>query len=398
MRKSRFFVKAGIVITVVLMGFLGLTLSAASAKTLKVGSVWSLTGPGSEINLIMQRGETLCKDWINARGGVNINGEKYQIEIVTADIKSTAEGCVTAANKLVLQDKVKFVLGLTTPFQVDAVASVTEPNKVAYFASIFNVMTSKNKFSVSSYFPYAAPKVPLYDYLQKAYPNVKKIASTQIQEPAVQRAAEVALAEMKKRGLTFVGAVTYPFGAQDYYPIINKALTYKPDAIDMNMEFPEGAALLLKTARELGFSGPIIGGSPWDPIFIRDRVGKDYATDFFLPTFEPVSAGDRLPAITKTIVKLWTDTYKVPFVVDSLRGWDPLYLLVQSIEAAKSLQPENVIKAFEKMKSIDTSVGPAKIGGLKTYGVNHVVLPPCPVSRLKNGQVEFVGFSPVELP
>ncbi|HUJ68573.1 MAG TPA: ABC transporter substrate-binding protein, partial [Syntrophorhabdales bacterium] len=74
---------------------------AAAAKTIKIGSVWGLTGPGSEFGLLAQRGETLCKNWINGKGGITVKGEKYQIEVISEDIKATAEGAVTAANKLV---------------------------------------------------------------------------------------------------------------------------------------------------------------------------------------------------------------------------------------------------------------------------------------------------------
>jgi branched-chain amino acid transport system substrate-binding protein len=380
------------------IGPLGL-VQESEAKTLKIGSVWGLTGPGSEFGLLAKNGEALCKDWINAKGGITVKGEKYLIEIVTEDIKATAEGAVTAANKLVYQDKVKFILGLAAPFQVDAVASVTEPNKVAYFAAIHDNVSPRTPYTVSAMYGYGSPKPVVYDYLHKTYPLVKKVAFTEIDEPAVQKAADAARAEIKKLGLTDVGNVKYPFGTQDYYAILNKVLTYKPDALDINMEFPGGAAAIAKQARELGFTGPILGNSPWDPVFVRDKIGsKEYATDFVIPAFEPVSAAADLPAITKKIVQLWVDTYKVPFVADSLHGWDPVQELAQAIEAAQSFDSGDVIKAFQKMKTIECSVGSAKVGGLKTYGINNMVVQPCPLTVLKNGEVKFVGFMPLNIP
>jgi ABC-type branched-subunit amino acid transport system substrate-binding protein len=196
-----------------------------------------------------------------------------------------------------------------------------------------------------------------------------------------------------------VGSVKYPFGTQDYYAILNKVLTYKPDALDINMEFPGGAAAIAKQARELGFTGPILGNSPWDPVFVRDKIGsKEYATDFVIPAFEPVSAAAGLPAMTKKIVQLWVDTYKVPFVADSLHGWDPVQELAQAIEVAQSFDPGDVIKAFQGMKTIECSVGSAKVGGLKTYGINNMVVQSCPLTVLKNGEVKFIGFMPLDIP
>src|SRR4030042_1073021 len=288
MKKKKLLVKVGVSFfaltlfaTICLMGF----TDESDAKTLKIGAVWGLTGPGSEIQIIMSQGEELCRDWINAKGGVTVKGEKYQIELITEDVKGTPDGAVTSANKLVHQDKVKFVTGLTVPFLAEAVASVTEPNKIAYWASTFDTMTPKNAYSVSAYTTYVSYKPIIYDYLQKTYPNLKKVAMTEILDPIVQRVAAVGREEIKKRGLTYVGNVQYPFGSQDYYNVLNKVLTYKPEILDINLEWPGGAGALAKQARELGFNGPIMGNSPWDPIFVRDKIGsKEYATDRFSPS------------------------------------------------------------------------------------------------------------------
>lgn len=82
------------------IGFVGF-VEKSEAKTVKIGSIYSLSGPGSEVNILMQRGVAMCKDWINAKGGITVKGEKYLIEIVSEDDKASAEGAVTAATKLV---------------------------------------------------------------------------------------------------------------------------------------------------------------------------------------------------------------------------------------------------------------------------------------------------------
>ena len=221
---------------------------------------------------------------------------------------------------------------------------------------------------------------------------------TEIDDPAVQRAANAGRKEMKKYGMVEVAREVYQFGVQDYYPILTKILAKKPDALDITMEWPPGAATLAKQARELGFTGPILGLSPWDPVFVKDMIGKkEWATDFFFPTFHPDHVGDSLPAITKEIVKLSEDTYKVPFDIGYLRGWDPLYTLVQAIEAAQSLDPAKVIKAFENMKTIESSTGTAKVGGMKTFGINHLVVQPCPITRIQNGVVEFIRWYDLDI-
>ena len=48
---------------------------------------------------------------VNDRGGLTIKGQKYNIEVVMEDAKSSMDGYTAAATKLVLDDKVKFVVG-----------------------------------------------------------------------------------------------------------------------------------------------------------------------------------------------------------------------------------------------------------------------------------------------
>jgi hypothetical protein len=72
--------------------------------------------------------------------------------------------------------------------------------------------------------------------------------------------------------------------------------------------------------------------------------------------------------------------------------WDNLWVLIQAISKAQSLDPVKVAKTWENMQTVETSRGPAKMGGLKTFGINHMVFRPCPMSRMKNGQVEFVRW------
>ena len=67
-------------------------------------------------------------------------------------------------------------------------------------------------------------------------------------------------------------------------------------------------------------------------------------------------------------------------------------------EAAQSFEPADVLKAFQNMKAIKCSEGTAKVGGLKTYGVNNMVVQPCPLTRIQSGNIEFIGFKPLNIP
>ena len=93
------------------------------------------------------------------------------------------------------------------------------------------------------------------------------------------------------------------------------------------------------------------------------------------------------------IKKRWEAKYKSRFIFESAQGWDILWCLAQAIEAAQSLDPTDVKTAWENMKSIKTSYGTGHMGGLKTYGINHLVVRRCPITAfVKKGEVKLIKW------
>ena len=50
-------------------------------------------------------------------------------------------------------------------------------------------------------------------------------------------------------------------------------------------------------------------------------------------------------------------------------GFEAFWVLAQAIENAQSVDPTVVKNAFEKMTKFETTTGPGKLGGAKTYGI-----------------------------
>ena len=152
---------------------------------------------------------------------------------------------------------------------------------------------------------------------------------------------------------------------------------------------------ILKTARQLGFKGPVFGTTPASIEEVGRVAGKDSATDWF--NTSPVVDSPGMTPMIKQIKQMHLDKYG-HFSLDYLIGWDGIWCLVQAIEKAQSLDPSVVAETWEKMNRIETAYGTGTMGGLKTYGVNHVVVKPFPISRLMNGVAEHIKWVLPEVP
>ncbi len=92
----------------------------------KIGVIYPLTAEASFWGNNARNGAELAVDDFNAQGG--ITGKR--IKIIYEDSKSTPKDAVNAANKLIFQDKVKFIVGDLASSNLLAIAPICEKNKI----------------------------------------------------------------------------------------------------------------------------------------------------------------------------------------------------------------------------------------------------------------------------
>lgn len=375
----------GVVLTMSMLMVIGAAMPAAVAETLKIGSIWGLSGPGSQLGVVCKDAAVLCAEWINSKGGIVVEGKKYNIQLLVEDNKNTAAGSLNAATKLVHKDKVKFINGMNVPFQIEAVQSVTEPAKVILNSGKSSNLLPKDRFTFSSTNGFTVPIPGLFELLAKNYPSIKKIAFSAHDEPGGLAVDKVGRMIAEKAGYKIFETELTQFGTKEYYPTWTKMLKDKPDAAFIGISFPDSLSANVRQARELGFNGPIVSVGTGDSNVFITMIGKEYANDFIYAGFD-MNAPDN-PAMVKEIMKLWEKKYKKPFNLDALDGWSAVWALVQAIEKAQSFDTEKVVKVWEGMKTIETPWGTGAMGGQKTFGINHMVISPAPISMLKKGKV-----------
>jgi branched-chain amino acid transport system substrate-binding protein len=369
---------------------------AAAAKTLTIGEIEPLTGMFGDIFKYVPQGEQLAKDYINAHGGITVNGQKYNIDIITLDGKDSPDGATAAATDLVLDKKVKFIAGTGPAFMVPAIDAVTEPNGVLYTAVYQNgqkVEMGPNyplKF-VGSPCSFSGQKATL-TYVKKNYPNIKTIAYILVNDGQIADNDKPVRATATALGLEIKGDIIgFTPDTQDFTPIAQKAVAANADAIMIGNAITPWFALTTKAIRGLGYSKPVF--SCCDAFVLPDIAGiaGADAEGFFGPSIPADPNIPGMPQIGKDVVKMATDK---GWTLNSMhvQGFNAVYTMVQAIQAANSLDPKVVAAKWETMTSLDSLFGPAKMGGKTTYGVNHNVYYQTPISVLKNGKVEFSGW------
>ena len=255
--------------------------TARAENVLKVGVLGVMSGPAASWGLVNKYCAQTTAQMYNEKGGVDIGGEKYKIEIVPIDDKNDPKLTVSGAERLTQQEKIHYIIGPNVDTTAASVRPVAEKNGAIYFPYAFSKSLYTPPASnailgmIASY--QAGPIIYKYLMDKKGVKSVAFVARNE-SDPLNQRNEGVEAA--KKLGLTIVSAEdTYEPGTTDFYPVMSKVVGSNPDLIVLSGVAPADAPLLIRTARELGFQGTLSTETAQDAKVIKEGAG-DAANGF----------------------------------------------------------------------------------------------------------------------
>jgi ABC-type branched-subunit amino acid transport system substrate-binding protein len=371
-----------------------------ATKILKIGHISCLTGFFSPLDALSAQETDVLAEMINEEGGIVIQGQRYNLQIITEDGKSTLDGVTAAAVKLATQDKVQFVIGPNAYFS-SASCPILEENKILH-VSEYNTLTPGEMNEDTPYAFVANNGVATRMQIAilaftKIYPDVKKVAIDIPDDgtpPYIIPLADKLLAEA---GLSRAGdPVLFSNDQQDFSPIAAKlnAITDADGFLS-----PNGIAVhhgnILKQLRQLGNNkvwSDLGGDYSWMTI-----AGADACNNCF-GLIPDLTASDNPPQLTEFIQRLLTTGEELSQMQFS--GATCLYALIDVMKKADSIDPDVVKAKWESLDQVDTLFGMSALGGTETYGLkNHVVSSPSPVSTIDNNTITYWGWiTPGPLP
>lgn len=268
---------------------------------------------------------------------VDIGGETYTIELVEVDNKSDKTEAVTAAQRLISEGVVAVIGSYGSGVSIAAGDIFAEAQVPAVGASCTNPqVTAGNDF----YF-----RVCFLDPFQGTV-----MANYAIQNGAKTAAVITQLGDDYSSGLGayFVeafnrlagdGAVVseqqFQTNQTDFKAILTNIKATNPDVIFAPSSITT-APLIIKQARELGITAPIMGGDTWENATIIENAGAD-AEGIVLSTFfdeaEPATdeAASFITGFKEYLVENGQDDI-IPAV--SALGYDAYLTVVAALEAA----------------------------------------------------------------
>ena len=251
--------------------------STAFAQTIKIGVIAPMTGPGAQWGMAgKMAGEILAAE-VNAKGGLDVSGKKYQVQIITYDDQYKAAEAVAAYNRLVTQDGAKFIL-VETSAPTMAVRQNVEDDKVLALTSSYTpaAITKDTKYMFRLYST-ATDFLPGYVGWMKENIKERQMITLNPNDETGWSQQKVTEKHYKDAGFSVVGGELYERSVQDFAPIMTKILALKPDVIDLGASSPASAGLIVRQARDMGYKGRFVqtGGAGWASVV--QTAGKEGA-------------------------------------------------------------------------------------------------------------------------
>jgi branched-chain amino acid transport system substrate-binding protein len=356
---------------------------AAASGDIKIALLAPLSGPVPTFGVSTRDGALLAiKEW-NAKGGVL--GKK--ITAIVEDSQCTPDPAVNAANKVINQDKVHYIMG-----EVCSKASIPV-SEIANAAKVIQITSTSTNPSVTvgadgkvkPYIFRACFTDPFQGTIGASFAinNLKaKTAFIMLDQSNdyVKGLAEFFEKAFTEKGGKIVGKESYTSKDTDFSAILAKVAEAKPDIVYLP-DYYNIVNLAYKQAKEKGITAPFMGGDGWDSSDL-DKAAADggYYTNHYAPE-------DPRPEV-QNFLKAYAAEYKddkgVGKVPDALAvlAYDATNMLLQAIEKAGA---DDVEKVRTELETMEFKV----VSGSFKLDANHDPKKPLAVLKVKDGKIVF---------
>jgi len=317
------------------------------SDTVKVGWFGPLTGDNalwgqSELNTV----KMLFEDY-NAKGGIEVGGKKYKLEVIGYDDKGDSTEAVNVAKRLTSQDKVVAVLGPNGSGEAIPVAPIMNEAKIPLIATVatnpkvtIREDGTLNKFMFRDCFidPYQGAVAATYAYekLGKRKAAIFMSVDDQYSAGLTQYFNETFM----KLGGQIVEQVSFTSGEKEFRAPLTKIKAANPDII-FSPNYYTDVSLSAKQARELGIKAIMMGGDGWPSENLIPLAGTALEGSYI------VNHLDFDDPTVKPFKDAYTAKYKITPELNGYMVHDAVLMLVDAMQRAKSFDGTKLMEALE---------------------------------------------------
>lgn len=350
--------------------------AATTTGPIKIAILAPLSGPVPTFGVSTRDGALMAIEEWNAKGGVL--GQK--VEGIVADSQCTPDPAVNAANKVIQEDKVHYIMGEVCSSASIPVSEITEKAGIVQISGTStNPALTLNTDGSTKKYVFRACFIDPFQGLVMA-----KFALGQGHKTAfvmfdkgndyVLGLAEAFEKSFTEGGGTIVGKESYTGQDTDFSAILTKVADSKAEVLFLP-DYYNIVNLVGAQAKERGVTAVMMGGDGWDSSDLDLAAAEG---GFFSNHY---SAEDTRPVVQEFVKRYEAKYGSKPDALATL-GYDATNLLIAGIEKAGKDDPALVKDALAGLKY-------EAVSGNLSFDAQHNPIKSAAIMSVKDGKVSF---------
>lgn len=330
----------------------------ASAEDITIGVIGPLSGPAANSGISMRQAYEAAVAEVNEAGGIEINGEASQINLIFEDSASRPEVGVSAAQKLLTRDNVDILVGDTIASSVTLAIMEVAPSFGKFMMSgqpVSIEIAKKIQSDPERFANFWKASFNSDAYADTLFSSISDLVEKGAIEPEDKQVAfvvedtdygksnmEYTIPLFEEAGWTVSATETVPLGHADFYPLLSKLSGDAPDVLISIFTSVNSGIALVKQMEEQGLGSLHVAVYyPIRPEFL-EGAGESANGLLWTPLFfDPVNNPEH-----KEFAEMFEEMAGVPGNGDHAQGYCQMTMLLDNIEKAGTIEPAALSDAF----------------------------------------------------
>jgi branched-chain amino acid transport system substrate-binding protein len=337
---------------------LGSTCSAAeAAQPIKIGAIFSVTGPASFLGAPESKTAKMLVDKINASGGVL--GQK--LELIIKDTSGSPEKAVSFAKQLIEEDKVLAIIGPSTSGETMQIKKLCEENQMILVscAAADAIVNPLAKYVFKT--PQKDSQAATWIYRTMKAQGINKIAVLTGND-GFGASGKKQLEELAKtEGIEIVANEVYDKQATDLTDILTKVKSTPGVQAVVNWSIVPAQSIVAKNMKQLGMNMPLFQSHGFGNRKYIEQAGVAAEGILFpcgrLLVVEELPDSHPQKKLLATYKKDYEAAYQEDVSTFGGHAYDAILIVTEALKQAGTTDRDKVRDAIENLHGLVGTAG-----------------------------------------
>lgn len=370
-------------------------LTAGTRDVVNIGFLGPLTGPVQSWGLPGLNGARIWEEWLNAAGGLMIEGQRHPVRIHAFDCGYDPDHAMKGARRMVERHGVHLLMMLGgdtfTP-----VRDFLMRHKVLTSTLLPSDLTPDTPWLIAPSELHPIYTVTGVDWLARTEPARRRVAICSQTDALGLPSLATYRAAFKAAGMTLCKEVQYAPEHTDAAAIVDAMLAEAPDILCWSTSYAPMVHAMTEHAHKRGFRGRILSCTldNYPALVARTSPGFMEGTVFQFPDFDDPLLREKAFFFNRP--ETFFEEYNTRFPDSwSAVSWEyvaTLEIWQAAVEKAGSLAPASVLAAMKQQGEVTHAFGPAEWWGDEMFGLSNALVGDWPVVEVQGGKARIVEF------